>query len=60
MITGNNLHYFEVFEKCGVQEVGMDSLSQPEGGFWLGEKSENQTVLFLRLKKKYEDSVKEM
>jgi hypothetical protein len=42
------------------EEVEMDSLSQPEGGFWLGEKSENQTVLFLRLKKKYEDSVKEM
>jgi hypothetical protein len=20
LITGNNLHYFEVFEKCGVQE----------------------------------------
>jgi len=21
LITGNNLHYFEVSEKCGVQEV---------------------------------------
>jgi hypothetical protein len=23
LITGNNLHYFEVFEKCGVQEEGL-------------------------------------
>jgi len=38
----------------------MDSLNQPEGGFWLEERGENQTVLFTRLKKKYEDSVKEI
>ena len=42
------------------RKKGGDSLSQPEGGFWLEERSENQTVLFIKLKKKHEDSVKEM
>jgi len=41
--------------------MGEDSLSQPEWGrLWLWERSENQTVLSLRLYKRYEGTMKKI